>query len=102
MLTLASRSLVRNGRFLLSSPDLILRSCSNNIQRFAEVPSVRINYDIVPIIVHVKSKFTSFYTFLTRLCAILGGVFTITGIVTAIVDAGVTTMLKKDRLGKLG
>lgn len=75
---------------------------SNNIQRFAEVPSVRINYDIMPIIVHVKSKFITFYAFLTRLCAILGGVFTITGIVTAVVDAGVTSMLKKDRLGKLG
>jgi hypothetical protein len=75
---------------------------SNNIQRFAEVPSVRINYDIMPIIVHVKSKFISFYAFLTRLCAILGGVFTITGIITAAVDAGVTSMLKKDRIGKLG
>jgi len=75
---------------------------SNNIQRFAEVPSVRINYDILPIIVHVQSKFETFYTFLTRLCAILGGVFTITGIVSAGVDAGMASLTKKDRLGKLG
>jgi hypothetical protein len=26
---------------------------SNNVQRYAEVPTVRINYDILPIIVHV-------------------------------------------------
>ena len=27
---------------------------SNNVQRYAEVPTVRINYDILPIIVHVS------------------------------------------------
>jgi hypothetical protein len=30
---------------------------SNNVQRYAEVPTVRINYDILPIIVHVSARF---------------------------------------------
>jgi len=60
---------------------------SNNIQRFAEVPSVRINYDILPIIVHVKASHETFYHFVTQLCAIVGGVFTVAGIAAHSLDA---------------
>ena len=65
---------------------------SNRIQRFAEVPTVRINYDILPILVHVKASYESTYHFFTQLCAIIGGVFTIAGMVASSVDGFTTTL----------
>lgn len=75
---------------------------SNKIQRFAEVPTVRINYDILPIIVHVKATYESAYHFLTQLCAIVGGVFTVAGIVVATLESGIASLTAKDSLNKLG
>jgi len=75
---------------------------SNNVQRYAEVPTVRINYDILPIIVHVKTSFTSSYHFVTQLCAIVGGVFTVAGMVAASVESGLASLKQKESLGKLG
>jgi len=40
---------------------------SNNVQRFAEVPSVRINYDMLPIIVHVPPQPTYIHLY-TYIC----------------------------------
>jgi len=75
---------------------------SNNVQRFAEVPTVRINYDILPIIVHVKMSYKSSYHFVTQLCAIVGGVFTVAGIIAASVETGLASLKQKESLGKLG
>ncbi len=68
---------------------------SNRIQRFAEVPTVRVNYDILPILVHVKASYESTYHFFTQLCAIIGGVFTIAGMVASSVEGGFATLFGK-------
>ena len=39
---------------------------SNNIQKVGEVPTVRLNYDILPIVVQFSEKSSSFYHFLTQ------------------------------------
>ena len=75
---------------------------SNNIQKVGEVPTVRINYDILPITVQFSTTKVAFYHFVTQLCAIIGGVFTVAGIVASIVDKGMASMMKKQELGKLG
>ena len=49
---------------------------SNNIQKVGEVPTVRLNYDILPIVVQFSEKSSSFYHFLTQ-------VYTCTWIVCA-------------------
>lgn len=41
--------------------------------------SVDINYDISPIVVTVNDRPPSFLHFLVRLCAVIGGVFAVTG-----------------------
>jgi len=74
---------------------------SNNIQKAGEVPTVRINYDILPIVVQFSEKKQAFYHFITQLCAIVGGVFTVAGIVASITDKGIN-LVKKQELGKLG
>jgi len=75
---------------------------SNNIQKAGEVPTVRINYDILPIIVQFHEKKQAFYHFVTNLCAIVGGVFTVAGIVASLMDKSINLMRKKQELGKLG
>jgi hypothetical protein len=75
---------------------------SNKIQRFAEVPTVKINYDILPIIVHVKASYTSAYHFLTQIIVIVVGVFTVAGILVATLEGGIASLTQKDSLGKLG
>jgi hypothetical protein len=39
---------------------------------------------------------------LPQLCAIVGGVFTVAGIVATVLDKGIATLKKKQELGKLG
>lgn len=75
---------------------------SNNIQKAGEVPTVRLNYDILPIVVQFSEKKQAFYHFITNLCAIIGGVFTVAGILASVVDKGLTSLKKKQELGKLG
>eukprot|EP00282_Hemiselmis_andersenii_P027591 CAMPEP_0169478152 /NCGR_PEP_ID=MMETSP1042-20121227/28318_1 /TAXON_ID=464988 /ORGANISM="Hemiselmis andersenii, Strain CCMP1180" /LENGTH=322 /DNA_ID=CAMNT_0009592591 /DNA_START=123 /DNA_END=1092 /DNA_ORIENTATION=- len=77
-------------------------SHSNNIQKVGEVPTVRISYDILPIIVQYSSQKQAFYHFITNLCAIIGGVFTVAGIAASLVDKGMASLQKKQELGKLG
>jgi hypothetical protein len=75
---------------------------SNNIQRLGEVPTVRLNYDIMPLVVQFSAKKKPFYHFITNLCAIVGGVFTVAGIFASVVDKGINTLKQKQELGKLG
>jgi len=75
---------------------------SNNIQKVGEVPTLRLNYDILPIVVQFSEKKQAFYHFITNLCAIIGGVFTVAGIVASVVDKGLASLKKKQELGKLG
>jgi len=75
---------------------------SNNIQKVGEVPTVRLNYDILPIVVQFTEKKQALYHFITQLCAIIGGVFTVAGIVASGTDKAVAMMAKKQELGKLG
>jgi len=77
-------------------------SHSNNIQKVGEVPTLRLNYDILPIIVQYSAKKQAFYHFITNLCAIIGGVFTVAGIAASLVDKGMASLRKKQELGKLG
>jgi hypothetical protein len=56
-----------------------------NEQHTHVVPGVFFMYDLSPIMVHIQEKSRSFIHFLTSLCAIIGGVFTIAGIIDAMV-----------------
>lgn len=56
----------------------------NNVHK-SVVPGVYFMYDLSPIMVHITEKKKSFLHFLTNLCAVLGGVFAIAGIVDSVV-----------------
>jgi len=53
----------------------------------------------------VTVKFThrkeTFFRFLVQICAIIGGIFTIAGIIDAVVHKSVVKIMKKANMGKL-
>ncbi|CAI7734001.1 unnamed protein product [Closterium sp. NIES-53] len=65
------------------------------------LPGVFFFYDLSPIKVRFTEQHTSFLHFLTNVCAIIGGVFTVTGIIDAVVYHGHKAIKKKMELGKL-
>jgi thiol-disulfide isomerase/thioredoxin len=68
---------------------------SNEYMEIDDVPSVMIRYDLSPMSVVVTEEFKPFYHFVTNACAIIGGVFTVIGLVDSIVHQVVTSLNKK-------
>ncbi|PNW73965.1 hypothetical protein CHLRE_13g579850v5 [Chlamydomonas reinhardtii] len=64
------------------------------------LPGVFFFYDLSPIKVKIVEHGSSFLSFLTSVCAIVGGVFTVSGIVDAFVYTGTRMIKKKMELGK--
>lgn len=65
------------------------------------LPGVFMYYEISPMVVDVVEKRQSFPHFLTQLCAILGGVFTVAGMFDKLIHAGLRKMQQKIEIGKL-
>lgn len=63
------------------------------------IPSVKFTYDLSPIQIVVKEIGRPWYHFLTTTCAIIGGVFTVAGILDSILYASFK-LAKKMELGK--
>lgn len=66
------------------------------------LPGVFFNYDLSPIRVRIEERRRSFLHFLTRVCAIVGGIFTVMGVVDRLVEkavAGVVATARGKRKG---
>ena len=66
-----------------------------------QLPGVFFFYDLSPVQVNFKEERRSFFTFITSACAIVGGLFTISGIVDSTIYAGQMAVRKKSGMGKL-
>lgn len=66
-----------------------------------DMPSIYFRYDISPITVEYKQYKEKFLNFFINICAILGGVFTITGIIDAIIHKSVMLLLRKAEMNKI-
>jgi len=66
------------------------------------VPGFFILYDLSPIIVEYEVFTKSFLHFLTNLCAIVGGIYTIFSLIDLFFYSGVSTLHQKMLLGKQG
>jgi len=64
------------------------------------VPAIWFRYDLSPITVRYTEKTKPFYTFLVMVCAIIGGTFTVAGIIDGLVFSA-SEIIKKAELGKL-
>ncbi|KAL6645677.1 hypothetical protein ACP70R_012469 [Stipagrostis hirtigluma subsp. patula] len=65
-------------------------------------PGVYFFYEFSPIKVDFTEENTSLLHFLTNICAIVGGIFTVAGIIDSFVYHGHRAIKKKMALGKLG
>jgi hypothetical protein len=66
------------------------------------LPAVYFRFDMSPITVKYQQYKENFLHFLIQICAIIGGIFTVTGIIDALVHKSVVAILKKANMGKLG
>lgn len=65
------------------------------------LPAIWFRYDLNPITVKYKEHRQPFYHFLTAICAIVGGTFTVAGIIDSLVFTA-HSWYKKLEIGKLG
>ncbi|KAF4325105.1 hypothetical protein BBO99_00000531 [Phytophthora kernoviae] len=66
-----------------------------------KAPSALFTFDISPLVVQITTDSIPFYHFVTHLCAVIGGVFTVLGLVDSGVFHALNTIKKKQQLGKL-
>mmetsp|Transcript_22591 Transcript_22591/g.63418 ORF Transcript_22591/g.63418 Transcript_22591/m.63418 type:complete len:397 (+) Transcript_22591:79-1269(+) len=66
------------------------------------LPGVFFHYDLSPIQVTYTETRESLGQFLASLCAIIGGIFSIAGLVDALMYRGLRTKVAKERMGKFG
>ncbi|KAJ6942135.1 endoplasmic reticulum-Golgi intermediate compartment protein 3-like isoform X2 [Populus alba x Populus x berolinensis] len=66
------------------------------------LPGVYFFYDFSPIKVIFKEEHISFLHFMTSVCAIIGGIFTIAGIIDSFIYHGQRAIKKKVGIGKFG
>ena len=59
-------------------------------------------YDLSPVTVKFSLKKESFFHFLVQICAIIGGIFTVAGIIDSLIHKSIIHILKKAQMGKLG
>jgi hypothetical protein len=64
-------------------------------------PSAKFSFDLSPTQIVVKQTRQPLSTFVTSVCAIIGGVFTVIGLVDSVLYHSLS-VLKKQQLGKLG
>jgi thiol-disulfide isomerase/thioredoxin len=73
---------------------------NNHYQDGESLPSAVFSYDISPMQVVVSEERKTFAAFLTQICAIIGGLFTVTGLVDGALYHGSATVMKKMEIGK--
>ncbi len=72
----------------------------NHYEDGESLPSAVFSYDISPMQVMVSEERETLAAFLTQICAIIGGVFTVTGLLDGVVYHGTHTLRRKIEIGK--
>lgn len=69
-------------------------------QQYGRSPAIWFKYELNPITVRYQERRPPLYTFLTTVCAIVGGTFTVAGIIDSVIFTA-SEAFKKFELGKL-
>lgn len=64
------------------------------------MPGIFFQYELSPLMVKYSEKERSFGHFITNLCAIIGGIYTVAGLLDTLVYHSVKMIQKKIELGK--
>uniref|UniRef100_T1E236 Endoplasmic reticulum-Golgi intermediate compartment protein 3 n=1 Tax=Psorophora albipes TaxID=869069 RepID=T1E236_9DIPT len=65
------------------------------------MPGIFVNYELSPLMVKFTEKRNSFSHFATNLCAIIGGIFTVSGIIDTLLFTSIHALKRKIELGKI-
>jgi len=67
-----------------------------------QMPSLYLRYDFSPVTVRYVETKESFSHFLVQICAVVGGIFTVAGLVDSVLHKSIVHLAKKAQIGKLG
>lgn len=67
-----------------------------------QMPSLYMRYDFSPVTVRYTETREKFSHFLVQICAVVGGIFTVAGLVDSLLHKSIVHLAKKAQLGKLG
>jgi len=73
---------------------------SNKIMN-QQMPSLYFRYDFSPVTVQYKETRESFSHFLVQVCAVIGGIFTVAGVLDSVLHKSIVHLAKKAQFGKL-
>jgi hypothetical protein len=68
----------------------------------SSLPSVRFSYEMSPMSILVSEYSKPTYQFITSMCAIVGGVFTVIGLLDSLLHSSLNTLKYKAGIGKQG
>ncbi|OMJ83548.1 hypothetical protein SteCoe_15516 [Stentor coeruleus] len=77
-------------------------TANSNEYRSEGAPAVFFRYDLSPVTVKFSQVQESFFHFIVQVCAIVGGIFTVAGLIEGFVHNSIASVLKKRNEGKLG
>ena len=76
-------------------------TANSNEYRAEGAPAVYFRYDLSPVTVKFSQVQESFFHFVVQVCAIVGGVFTVAGLLENLLHSSIATVLRKREEGKL-
>lgn len=77
-------------------------TANSNEYKSEGAPAVYFRYDLSPVTVKFAQVQESFFHFIVQVCAIVGGVFTVAGLIENLLHTSIASVLKKREEGKLG
>lgn len=88
----------------LDSPPVHVYQFTANSNKIVnqQMPSLYLRYDFSPVTVRYTEKRESTSHFLVQICAVIGGVFTVAGLLDAVLHKSIVVLAKKAQIGKLG
>lgn len=87
---------VRTNQFSVTKHKRVIRQVSGE----HGLPGVFVLYEFSPMVVQYTESRRSFMHFLTGVCAIVGGIFTVAGLVDSMIYHSARALQKKIDLGK--
>lgn len=67
-----------------------------------QMPSLYLRYDFSPVTVRYQERKEGVAHFLVQICAVVGGMFTVAGLLDSVLHKGIVHLANKAELGKLG
>lgn len=88
----------------LDSPPVNVYQFTANANKIVnqQMPSLYIRYDFSPVTVRYQETKESASHFTVQICAVIGGVFTVAGVLDSVLHKSIVHLAKKAQLGKLG